>query len=149
MADKISLYRRGNSTRFAYFLHLWQMSELQFLWWIFISTENNLVALLFLFLKPITLLQNVSKNTAAKDLLDFILRITHFVVCFVVLTPGSISVWTQVTLSSLSTSSWQLVILSACVCVCVCVCVISLYGWGYFCVCWYGIWVLWVFFFDA
>ena len=31
------------------------------------------------------------------------------------------------------------------VCVCVCV-IISLYGWGYFCVRWYGIWVLWVFF---
>ena len=35
------------------------------------------------------------------------------------------------------------------VCVCVCVCltvIISLYGWGYFCVRWYGILVLWVFF---
>ena len=44
------------------------------------------------------------------------------------------------------------VCVNVCVCVCVCVCVslsviISLYGWGYFCVRWYGIWVLWVFFF--
>ena len=29
-----------------------------------------------------------------------------------------------------------------CVCVCVCVCVIiSLYGWGYLCVRWYGVWL--------
>ena len=34
------------------------------------------------------------------------------------------------------------------VCVCVCLSVIiSLYGWGYFCVRRYGIWVLWIFFF--
>ena len=32
-----------------------------------------------------------------------------------------------------------------CVFVCVCI-IISLYGWGYLCVRWYGIWVLWVIF---
>ena len=40
------------------------------------------------------------------------------------------------------------VCMCVCVCVCVCVCgIISLYGWDYFHVCWYGIWVLWVIFF--
>ena len=52
-------------------------------------------------------------------------------------------------------SGGMCVCVSVCVCVCVCVClclcvcvcvIISLYGWGYLCVRWYGIWVLWGFF---